>query len=284
MIKKIFLLLTGLLSSFVNFSQNVDDLFISEYVEGSSYNKYLEIFNGTRNTVDLSDYQIHIFSNGNGDLQKPRCNIKLSGLLEYTKVFVVAHSKATLYSGPQLKTGSLNFNGNDAIGLYKISEKKYVDVFGAIGVDPGTKGWNVDGKSTVDATLVRKENIRRGATISENKDNFNTLADEWEAFEKDNVENLGSHSLPGVTGFKTILKEERIAIYPNPVSNKKLFIENGASINSLRIYDFTGREVLSRIKPDYHSLDVSGLQGGIYVLFLELKDGSSQVLKFCVKR
>jgi predicted extracellular nuclease len=284
MIKKIFLLLTGLLSSLVNFSQNADDLFFSEYVEGSSYNKYLEIFNGTGSRVDLSDYQVHIFSNGKDDLEHPSSNIKLNGLLEYTKVYVVAHSKATLYSDPQLKSGTLNFNGNDAIGLYKVSEKKYVDVFGAIGVDPGKKGWAVDGKSTVDATLVRKKNIRRGTTISENKDDFNTLSDEWKVFEKDNVDHLGSHSLTGVTGFKTILKEERIAIYPNPVSNKKLFIENGASINSLRIYDFTGREILSRINPDHRSLDVSGLKGGIYVLFLELKDGSSQVLKFCVTR
>lgn len=38
------------------------DLFISEYVEGSSFNKYLEIFNGTGASVDLSDYQLEPLS------------------------------------------------------------------------------------------------------------------------------------------------------------------------------------------------------------------------------
>lgn len=34
------------------------DLFISEYVEGSSTNKALEIYNGTGATVDLSQYTL----------------------------------------------------------------------------------------------------------------------------------------------------------------------------------------------------------------------------------
>ncbi|MCK7471803.1 MAG: hypothetical protein MZU95_14260 [Desulfomicrobium escambiense] len=40
------------------------DLFISEYIEGSSNNKALEIYNGTRATVDLSIYSVALYSNG----------------------------------------------------------------------------------------------------------------------------------------------------------------------------------------------------------------------------
>ena len=34
------------------------DLFFSEYIEGSSYNKALEIYNPTDSPVDLSQYQL----------------------------------------------------------------------------------------------------------------------------------------------------------------------------------------------------------------------------------
>ncbi len=42
------------------------DLFFSEYVEGSSNNKALEIYNGTGAPVDLgaADYSVQMFFNG----------------------------------------------------------------------------------------------------------------------------------------------------------------------------------------------------------------------------
>ena len=46
-------------------AQLADDLFISEYLEGGSNNKALEIFNGTGAPVDLGDYQIVRANNGN---------------------------------------------------------------------------------------------------------------------------------------------------------------------------------------------------------------------------
>ena len=39
----------------LSFSQS---LFISEYSEGSGYNKYIEIYNPTSSSVDLSSYQV----------------------------------------------------------------------------------------------------------------------------------------------------------------------------------------------------------------------------------
>lgn len=39
------------------------DLFISEYSEGSSYNKYIELFNGTGYDLDLSNYVLKLFNN-----------------------------------------------------------------------------------------------------------------------------------------------------------------------------------------------------------------------------
>ena len=45
------------------FSQTTD-LFLSEYAEGSSNNKYIEIYNGTGADVDLSGYSLSSCSNG----------------------------------------------------------------------------------------------------------------------------------------------------------------------------------------------------------------------------
>src|SRR6186997_3256850 len=40
------------------------DLYFSEYIEGSSNNKALEIFNPTNGTISLSGYQVQMFFNG----------------------------------------------------------------------------------------------------------------------------------------------------------------------------------------------------------------------------
>ncbi len=40
------------------------NLFFSEYAEGNSNNKYIEVFNGTASSVDLTNYTVKLFSNG----------------------------------------------------------------------------------------------------------------------------------------------------------------------------------------------------------------------------
>ena len=60
--KKILLLITFLCFSGLIKAQT--DLIISEYVEGWSTNKALEIFNPTNAAIDLSGYRITRYSNG----------------------------------------------------------------------------------------------------------------------------------------------------------------------------------------------------------------------------
>ncbi len=54
-LKIIFIILILLLFSCL--LAEIEELFFSEYIEGSSYNKALEIYNGTGVTVDLTNYQ-----------------------------------------------------------------------------------------------------------------------------------------------------------------------------------------------------------------------------------
>ena len=63
--KKSLLLLSVLFTISLN-AQITDctELFFSEYVEGWSQNKAIEVYNPTNTTVDLSNYKIERYSNG----------------------------------------------------------------------------------------------------------------------------------------------------------------------------------------------------------------------------
>ena len=69
------------------------DLFFSEYIEGSSNNKALEIYNGTGASVPLSTggYNVQMFFNGN---PVAGLTISLAGSVADSDVFVLAHSSA----------------------------------------------------------------------------------------------------------------------------------------------------------------------------------------------
>jgi hypothetical protein len=174
------------------------DLFISEYVEGSSSNKYIEIYNGTGASVNLADYQLRLYSNGAG---APTTTNTLSGTLADNSVIVYKNSGATIYAGAATTASAVNFNGDDAIALYKISTASFVDIFGNIGCDPGTS-WTSGAFNTKDKTVIRNSNICSGVTTdpSNSPCSFPTQASEWTQFNQDDVSNLGSHTALCVVG------------------------------------------------------------------------------------
>jgi hypothetical protein len=183
------------------FSQNATDLFFSEYIEGSSNNKYLEIFNGTGSNVDLSDYQVLLFANGATD---PNNTENLTGTLASGSVIVLKNSSATLYSETTITSSTTNFNGNDAIAIKKVSTDSYVDIIGRIGE---SEYWTSGDLSTQNKTLVRKSYVASGVTTNP-ASGFPTLETEWDVFPIDNVEDLGKHtfspSTPGTLSDLTI--------------------------------------------------------------------------------
>lgn len=169
------------------------DLLFSEYVEGSNNNKYLEIYNGTGVTIDLSDYKIELYVNGQ---TKPKSIEVLTGTLSDGEVVVFRHSKAEIYDGQTTVSTAINFNGNDAITLRKISTDAYVDIFGCIGHDPG-KAWiaPLDSEvSTMNKTLIRKPSVRAGVTANP-REGFPTLDNEWIVYPIDTSDFLGSHTM-----------------------------------------------------------------------------------------
>lgn len=173
----------------VAYPQYTTDLIFSEYVEGSASNKYIEIFNGTGATVNLSDYRLQLFLNGSATATVSN---QLSGTLAHGATLVYKNINATVYTGSSSTSTSVDFNGDDAIALYKISTASYVDIFGRIGEDPGT-AWTSGTTTTLDKTLIRLPSITSGVTTNPSS-GFPTLASQWIMSDMDDVSDLGSHS------------------------------------------------------------------------------------------
>jgi hypothetical protein len=164
------------------------DLFISEYIEGTSNNKAIEIYNGTGSSIDLSGFNLKIYVNGS---TTPGSAINLSGTLANGEVYVVANSSsnATILAQADLTSGSLTFNGNDAVGLF--DGTTLLDVVGPIGDD---SNWGID------VTLVRKSSVT-GPTVSY------SISD-WDSYATDTFTYLGSHTMGGGNVF--VLEDESV--------------------------------------------------------------------------
>ena len=163
------------------------ELFISEYIEGSSFNKAIEIYNGTGSAVDLAagGYTLELYSNGSATASQ---SVTLSGIIADGDVFVLAHASADaaiLAQADLISSAVINFNGDDAIVLRK--NGAVVDAFGQIGVDPGSQ-WTGGGQ---DDTLRRKEDVCAGDT---NPDDAFDASVEWDTFTINTFDGLGSHT------------------------------------------------------------------------------------------
>ncbi len=184
----------ALLLSTFSFAQLTDcnELFISEYVEGWSNNKALEIYNPTDEAVDLSAYMVIRYSNGSTTASAANA-IQLTGTVAAGDVHVGVLEKldengegqeAPIWDSLQVKADAFYcpeyntsnawyFNGNDALVLAKgsvndINNAMLVDIFGKIGEDPGI-AWTSDFpytgaglEVTKDHSMIRKSSILRG--------------------------------------------------------------------------------------------------------------------------
>ncbi|MGD6803421.1 cell wall-binding repeat-containing protein [Rossellomorea aquimaris] len=158
---------------------STDDLIISEYIEGGSYNKAIELFNGTGAAVNLSNYTLEIYTNGDAGSKK---TFGLAGTLNPGEVYIIAHPSASqeILDKSDVQDGSIaNFNGNDPLTLLKGGS--VIDSIGQLGVSTDY------GK---DVTLVRKATITSGD--QDPSDVFSSSA-EWDNLPKDTISSLGTH-------------------------------------------------------------------------------------------
>jgi chitodextrinase len=159
----------------------ISDLIFSEYIEGSSNNKGLEIANFTGASVNLSNYVIRKQVNGAGSWST---QLALSGTLANGDVYVIVNTSAsaTMKAVADLITGvdALTFNGNDPVGLFK--NGTLIDIIGV---------FNSTTVFAADVTLLRKPTVYApSATYS---------ATQWTSYPIDTYTYLGTHTVTGGT-------------------------------------------------------------------------------------
>ncbi|MBD2215014.1 ExeM/NucH family extracellular endonuclease [Nostoc linckia FACHB-104] len=180
-------------------------LLFSEYIEGSSNNKALEIFNGTGAAIDLTagNYVVQYYFNGSNTAG---LTIALTGTIAPGDVFVLAQSSAnaTILAQADQTNGAGWFNGDDVIVLRQGGASGTIlDSIGQIGFDPGTE-WGTGLTSTADNTLRRKSSITTGDTNP--NDAFDPSL-QWDGFATDTFDGLGSYTANPETGAGVIITQ-----------------------------------------------------------------------------
>ncbi|MBF01910.1 MAG: hypothetical protein CMP76_01300 [Flavobacterium sp.] len=120
-------------SPLINQLNYPSDLFISEVTDAQPGSlSYIEIYNGTGASVDLSNYKLKVYTNGNPTAS---CDMVLSGTLANDDVVVVKLSSSANEGGvvPDLTfTTCSGFNNNDQVVLTTIGDVE-LDVWGING-------------------------------------------------------------------------------------------------------------------------------------------------------
>lgn len=150
----------------------LSDLIISEYMEGNSNNKFIEIYNGTGGTVNLDNYRLGQYNNGSATLSGTTLSFTAGTTLTHGSTWVVCHTSIdALLSANcnQNSTNVVNFNGNDAVVLQKNTGTfTDLDIIGNNTGDPGGS-WNIPagtnnaactaGSTTCDTILKRQASV-----------------------------------------------------------------------------------------------------------------------------
>ena len=179
-------------------------LFFSGYAEGSSNNKFLEIYNPTDVDVSLADFAFPSVSNAPSNPGEyeywnafPEGAIVAAG-----DVYIIAHPSAddnilmeADHTHPYLS------NGDDGYAIVQGSEDDYtiVDIIGTWDGDPGS-GWDVAGVSdaTKDHSLIRKSYVNSGnAGDWVSSAGTNSDDSEWIVLDNNDWTGLGSHEFTG---------------------------------------------------------------------------------------
>ena len=288
---KQFLLSVSLLFTMSVNAQDCSELFFSEYVEGWSQNKAIEVYNPTSASIDLSDYQVERYSNGTtnssaggitaltGTLASGDAFVLTSGETDSASTF--GYIDAILFNMGDMAEplGSyptpMHMNGNDAMVLTK--NGVIIDVIGRVGEDPASGAWTDDAASgftmgswwTAQHTLIRKNTVLYGD--DNGLDLFNPSL-EWDSLVVGSWNDLGTHTCDCIgTSAVNDVKEVSYVVYPNPANaGEVITITANSKIDNIEIINILGERVLTTTSTKINTNDLSK---GKYIAIINLSDG-----------
>ena len=292
------------LSAYITIHAQCNELFISEYIEGSGNDKAMEIYNPTNSTIDLSSYVLVRYSNGSSTMSD---STHLLGSIAAHSTFVIVNGQTTSQNGGTSPAVSLALqalanpgqldhaypaptymNGNDALALEKNGVK--VDIFGKIGEDPG-QSWSdvfpyTDAQGawwTKDQTLQRKASTMGGVTL--NPTAFNPTV-EWDSLPKDTWTGLGAHTCNCPTGINEMDNSISVAVYPNPSNTGFFNISSSEVIKTVELYNVMGQRVLQKEgnkTSKYITVETETLIKGVYVVKVLYANNRATVTRLSIQ-
>lgn len=307
------LLLFATIASSMSFGQDCSDLFISEYVEGWSNNKALEIYNPTNATIDLSQYMVIRYSNGATSATAANA-VQLTGTVAAHDVYVAVIEKldpngtgqeAPVWDSLQVRadgfycpdyntSNAFYWNGNDAVVLAKgttanINGAQLIDVFGKIGEDPGvawTSAFPYTGAGdivTQDHSMIRKPTILKGET-NPTISYFDPLL-EYDSIPAvvdiggqlyGNWFSLGVHDCQCNSLSVKEISKPAVSVFPNP-STGEFFVNNAGEYETISVVNSLGQVVrnITNNSSQILAFDLSGRRG---VYFVKLTDNSGNTI------
>lgn len=187
-------------------NQPVDNrgrLYISEYVEGSHWNKAIELTNPTGSAMSLDGVVVQWHHNGKVYDSSDNYDVPLTGkTIAAGGTFVLCRDENKndsqqvpadkcdmqfCYStkscaGKSIATNAVLHTGDDAVEL--LVDGKTTDVIGEVGTDPGSCWKDAQNRCmTKDKTIRRKISVATGNTV--------WTSSEWDIFSKNDVSGLG---------------------------------------------------------------------------------------------
>lgn len=214
---KICLLSISVLQTFAALTAN-GAVIISQYYEGASNNKWIELCNTTSVAVDLSvgDYRLGIWSNTNREGWKtgagPTATIDLNVVIPANGTILIENSSAALptYAVADVSSGSLTFNGDDSVVIYTAgSSYAFLNVVDAIGLT---------GNTAADTSFVRVSSVVSGINTDFNPAHWLVYTNAAVDSAGNGVnERLGVHAVPepaaallGGIGLLGLLRRRRV--------------------------------------------------------------------------
>ncbi len=288
------------LASYLSINAQCNELFISEYVEGSGNNKALEIYNPTNAPINLSGYRIERFSNG-ASTSSSGGVLNLSGTIGAFDVFVIANGQTTGTATSPACSPALQaladqldgvypaptyMNGNDAIALFHGSTM--IDLLGKIGDAAMTSGYGwsdqypYDGSAgvnwTENHTLQRKATVMGG--VMSNPSSEFVVTDQWDSLSEDTWTGLGTHVCNCALGAGVSEANNPVSmvIFPNPADNGYFNILGGEVIDGIEVYNAVGQLMINQKgtkNEKQTTVETAALPKGVY--FVRVTFANSKV-------